>query len=272
MILGDRKARRKLIENGGNMELTLAGKRIVTEERKKSLGLTISQNMNWTDHVNETVRKSKFKLRSLKKLGGVVTENQRKKLVEGVVLSRLHQHLEVVSMGRRVDVEALQRVQNQAMMWIGGEGKRAFRINHSLDRLRWLDIGQTAAKASILSALKVIQSGTMQDLLDKIAKVDKKGVTRIKNVSEEEFRKMNPWKRKSWSTRVRRWLKRMPQDILEGNPWEKGTKVRVKEWVKENVRRRGADSVLWGRWEEGVEWEEREEEEVASCIHAMKGQ
>ena len=121
MILGDRKARRKMIVNGGNMELTLAGKRIVTEERKKSLGLIISQNMNWTDHVNDTVRKCKFKLRSLKKLGGVVTEDQRKKLVEGVILSRLHQHLEVVSMGRRVDIEALQRVQNQAMMWIGGE-------------------------------------------------------------------------------------------------------------------------------------------------------
>ena len=165
MILGDRKARRKLIENGGNMAITLAGKRIVTEEKKKSLGLIISQNMNWTDHVNETVRKSKFKLRALKKLGGVVTEDQRKKLVEGVVLSRLHQHLEVVSMGRKVDIDALQRVQNQAMMWIGGEGRRAFRINRSLDRLGWLDIGQTAAKATILSALKVIKSGTMQDLL-----------------------------------------------------------------------------------------------------------
>ena len=35
----------------------------------------------------------------------------------------------------------------------------------------------------------------------------------------------------------------IPQDILEGNPRERGTKVRVKEWVKENVKRRGADSV-----------------------------
>ena len=57
--------------------------------------------MNWTDHVNDTVRKCKFKLRSLEKLGGVVTEDQRKRLVEGVILSRLHQHLEVVSMGRK---------------------------------------------------------------------------------------------------------------------------------------------------------------------------
>ena len=125
----------------------------------------------------------------MKKLSGVVTEDQRKKLVEGVIHSRLHQHLEVISMGKKADIETLQRVQNQAMMWIGGEGRRAFRIEKSLERLGWLDIGQTAAKATILSALKVIHSGTMTDLQNKIVKIDKRGVVRIKGVTEEEFKK-----------------------------------------------------------------------------------
>ena len=40
-------------------------------KRKKFLRLVISENMNWTDQVNKTVRKCKFKLsRSLKKLFG----------------------------------------------------------------------------------------------------------------------------------------------------------------------------------------------------------
>ena len=86
----------------------------------------------------------------------------------------------------------------------------------------------------------------MTSLLEKIVKIDKKGTVRVKTVSEEELRKMNPWKRKAWSTRVRRWLKMMPRDLLESNPWEKGTKMRVKEWVKDNVGRRGEDRVLWG--------------------------
>ena len=101
----------------------------------------------------------------------------------------------------------------------------------------------------------------MQDLMDRIAKVDKKGVIRIRTVSEDELKKMNQWKRKSWSTRARRWLKKIPQEILEGNPSEKGTKRKVKEWVKENVRRKGADPILWGRWETEEEWEECEENE-----------
>merc|ERR1712037_251087 len=45
---------------------------------------------------------------------------------------------------------------------------------------------------------------------------------------------------------------------VEGNPSEKGTKRKVKEWVKENVRRKGADPILWGRWETEEEWEDCE--------------
>ena len=51
-----------------------------------------------------------------------------------------------------------------------------------LERRGWLDIGQTAAKASILAALKVIHSGSMTSLLEKIVKIDKKGVVRVRPV------------------------------------------------------------------------------------------
>ena len=88
----------------------------------------------------------------------------------------------------------------------------------------------------------------MTNLLEKIAKVDKKGKVRLKQVTEDELRRMNPWEKKSWSTRVRRWLRMMPTDLAQRNPWEKHTRRRVKEWVKDNVSRRGEDGILWGRW------------------------
>ena len=77
---------------------------------RKVKKLVSSDALADTNNVNDTVRTCKFKLRSLKKLGGVVSEDQRKRLVERVILSRLHQHLDVVSMGRKADLEALQRV------------------------------------------------------------------------------------------------------------------------------------------------------------------
>ena len=40
--------------------------------------------------------------------------------------------------------------------------------------LAWLDVGQTAAKATIMTALKVLREGKQEDLVDRLAKRDKK--------------------------------------------------------------------------------------------------
>ena len=42
---------------------------------------------------------------------------------------------------------------------------------------------------------------------------------------------------------------------------EKGTKTRVKEWVKDNAGRRGDARVLWGRWKNAAREGEEEENE-----------
>ena len=69
----------------------------------------------------------------MKKLKGVVNKEQRKRLAEGAILSVLHQHL----IRRSVDLEALQREQNEAMMWVGGgEGRKAFRVEKSKEQKR----------------------------------------------------------------------------------------------------------------------------------------
>ena len=119
----------------------------------------------------------------------MVHKGQRKKLAEGVILSRLHQHLEIVSMGRKVDLEALQRMQNATNMWVGGEGRRAFRVETAKEKTGWLDVGQVAAKATILQAMKVMYEDKQEGLLEKIATKDKQGRPRVKNVSKEELEK-----------------------------------------------------------------------------------
>ena len=60
------------------------------------------------------------------------------------------------------------------MLWVGGEGRRAFRIDKSLEKLGWLDLGQVAAKASILTAMKVIHSNQQNNLQEKIVRIVKK--------------------------------------------------------------------------------------------------
>ena len=83
----------------------------------------------------------------------------------------------MISIGRRVVLDGLQRMQNATMLWVGGEGRRAFRIDKSQERL---DVGQVAAKASILAALKVINEKQQGSLQEKIIRMDKKGLVRVK--------------------------------------------------------------------------------------------
>ena len=64
----------------------------------------------------------------------------------------------------------------------------------------------------------------------------------------------------AWSTRARRWLKKIPQELLKRNPWLDGTKKAVRNWVRTNVKTKGEDAILWGKWEEDdLEYERLEE-------------
>ena len=81
--------------------------------------------------------------------------------------------------------------------------------------------------------------------------------------------------RKSWSTRARRWLKMMPAELRERNPWKESTKKAVKMWVRENVGSRGEDNILWGRWQsegkqEGQQIEEKKRKKPPTSSKQMK--
>ena len=48
---------------------------------------------------------------------------------------------------------------------------RAFRTESALESLGWLDVVQTAAKATMITALKILYEGKQEDLLERIAAV-----------------------------------------------------------------------------------------------------
>ena len=68
----------------------------------KSLRLIISEDMNWTEEVDTRLAKCSHKLRSMMRLRGVVTMEQRKTLAEGVISSRLKQHFRGDKHGKEI--------------------------------------------------------------------------------------------------------------------------------------------------------------------------
>ena len=124
---------------------------------------------------------------------------------------------------------------------------RAFRTEAALESQAWLDVGQTAAKATIMTALKVLHEGKQEDLVDRLARRDKRGVMKVRSVGKAEFLGLCSWMRKASSTRARRWLKLMPPELLERNPWSESTKKAVKNWVREIIGIKREDAILWGQ-------------------------
>ena len=48
--------------------------------------------------------------------------------------------------------------------------------------------------------------------------------------------------------------------MLERNPWSDSTKKAVRVWVKDDVKIKGEDAILWGKWEDDdLEYERLEE-------------
>ena len=112
--------------------------------------------------------------------------------------------------------------------------EREEKVEKSKKETGWLDGGQVAVKATILSAMRVMFEEKQQGLLEKIATRGKYGKHKVENVSKEELEKMNIWMRKSWSTRAQR-LKMMPAELRERDLWKDSTQKALKLWVEENV-------------------------------------
>ena len=84
VLMGSASSRRRLLEGGGSRTVNLAGEVIKPAPKAKSLGQIISEDMNWTDEVDTRLAKCSHKLRSMMRLRGVVTMEQRKVLAEGM--------------------------------------------------------------------------------------------------------------------------------------------------------------------------------------------
>lgn len=97
-----------------------------------------------------------------------------------------------------------------------------------------------------MAALKVINGKQENDLQETIVEVDKKGKVRVKKMTRDD-KEDEPVDEESMEQAGKMVAGYNAPDMLDLDPWQKGTRRRLKEWVKDNARRRGEDQVLWGR-------------------------
>ena len=175
----------------------------------------------------------------------MLNKEQRKKKAEGIILSRLNYCIELVSQGRKEDLERLQSCQSKAARWVLQTRKRNWSLRGGLKKLGWLSMAQQAAYVSINTAVKILHRGEPERLFTLITE-DKNGTRVIKVINENKFVKLKATTRKAWSYRSLRWLEQMPEALRRKDFNLKATKTELKQWVKHHIPVRG-DRILWGR-------------------------
>ena len=158
----------------------------------------------WNDQINKVVKSCQEKMRGLWKCTEFLKQNQRKVKAEGVIMSRLTYCLEVVSCGRKAELEKMQGMQSAAARWVLQTRKRDWSLSGGLRKLGWLSLAQLAVFASLKLAVRVLQERKPERLYQILTENDgEERVCRI--ITERGLRKMKATTRKAWSVRVLRW-------------------------------------------------------------------
>ena len=80
-----------------NSQIAVCGETVKSTDTWMCLGLMISNDLTWQSQVEKVVKSCK---------------------ADGIILSRINYCLEVVSQGRKADLERLQSVQSKAARWV----------------------------------------------------------------------------------------------------------------------------------------------------------
>ena len=176
---------------------------------------------------------------------GSPEKTPKKDKSRGILISRLSYCLEVVSTGRKKDMEKMQGVQSAAARWVSQTKKRDWHLKSGLKKLEWLSMCQQAVYVSLKTAMKVLRDKKPERLYKTLVEEIRGELTR-KVLDEKKVSKMKASTKKAWSIRSLRWMAQMPEELIEKNIALKSTKEELKKWIRATVPVKG-DRILWGQ-------------------------
>ena len=234
---------KKRTKNDLEFELNIEGKVIKEVESARLLGVEIMNNFSWEKQVEETIRECSSRLSGLYKISKNVNQEQRKKLAEGAILSRLRYGLEVVSSGTESIVKKLDNMQSKSARFVLGRNRREWSKSQGYEELRWLSIQQTAILSSLKMFFKVLKKREPKQLFNGIFDSDQQ---KLRSLSLNELEGMTKLSRKSWKTRVLRYGEYLPEYLFHLDPDKEQLNSSLKVWIKHNIEQDG-DYIFKGK-------------------------
>ncbi|XP_073768781.1 uncharacterized protein [Danio rerio] len=137
-----------------NFSIQMDGATITASKMVKSLGVTIDDQLNFSDHISRTARSCRFALYNIRKIRPFLSEHAAQLLVQALVLSKLDYCNSLLAGLPANSIKPLQLLQNAAARVVFNEPKRAH-VTPLLVRLHWLPVAARIKFKALMFAYKV---------------------------------------------------------------------------------------------------------------------
>ncbi|XP_073767046.1 uncharacterized protein isoform X2 [Danio rerio] len=137
-----------------NFSIQMDGATITASKMVKSLGVTIDDQLNFSDHISRTARSCRFALYNIRKIRPFLSEYAAQLLVQALVLSKLDYCNSLLAGLPANSIKPLQLLQNAAARVVFNEPKRAH-VTPLLVRLHWLPVAARIKFKTLMFAYKV---------------------------------------------------------------------------------------------------------------------
>ena len=221
--------RQQLVANQGENILLEArdkdDKRIAPKTSAKILGLTVSNNLLWGNHLEKgkeaIIPKCKKMLGALKYAAGGSSFSVKKRLAEAIIMSRIVYGIQLWGSGSaKTVIRRVQSVQNLVMCWVTSS-HRLTSTKTLLGKLNWLSVNQLIFYHGFLLQYKVMRN--------KAPKMNFKQL----NIGAEKMGRMDLTKNR-WSNNIQMVYNSVSPDIrneLKISVFKK----RIKSWIRVNI-------------------------------------
>ena len=244
----------KRSKNAIALNLNINGNILKDEEWARLLGIIFSNDFSWRLQVDKVLEECSDKLGGLYKVINCTSEEDRKKLAESVIRSKLRFAIEVVSAGADKQVDRLERMQSKTARWVLKRGRIGWSRSQGYKELNWLTIPQMAAEASLRLFFKTLWNKKPSKVLREI--VDD-GSGEIKTLTDEGINSLTKISRRSWLIRCLRWFQVAPDVLRRIDPDTTQFRSTLRSWVEIKIEPNG-DGIFKGRKICKGDWLEKE--------------
>ena len=109
--------------NFDGFSVKVEGTELKTVETARLLGVELSSNFSWDIHADEIIKECSGRINGLYKVQHILDKKQKKSLVEGLILSKIHYAIEIVSSSSKHIMKKLEGMKSKAARYVLGKSR-----------------------------------------------------------------------------------------------------------------------------------------------------